>query len=283
MEITHRFKDAIWFREEQEEVLIVGCGGVGSWLAYFLARANFKPTVIDFDKVELHNLGGQMFNKKDIGLYKTEAIKSIIQASTGVSPNTYIDKYGENLCPHFQFTFSCPDSIPTRKFIFQEWKKNLDNKYGLKPILLDGRLEAEQFFIYCVTEETMEMYEIVLNEPVSDATQSCSYQQTTDVAAICAGYMVNFFKNHISNIYENMEVREVPFKFEVFMPLVMPTVEFYKKPVQEEEVANTFEEIKEEVVPIEENSETVTEVPMEAVSVEAESSDTPQTSNTLPF
>ena len=52
-----RFKDAPWFPQRDELVMIGGAGGIGSWLSFFLVRAGFKPTVYDFDVIEEHNLG----------------------------------------------------------------------------------------------------------------------------------------------------------------------------------------------------------------------------------
>ena len=56
-----RFKDAPWFPERDEVVMIGGAGGIGSWLTFLLVRAGFKPTVYDFDVIEEHNIGGQLF------------------------------------------------------------------------------------------------------------------------------------------------------------------------------------------------------------------------------
>ena len=49
-------------------VCIVGCGGIGSWTALFLAKlgiAGFE--LYDEDLVELHNLPNQLFRHKHLG------------------------------------------------------------------------------------------------------------------------------------------------------------------------------------------------------------------------
>jgi sulfur carrier protein ThiS adenylyltransferase len=58
---------------------IAGLGGLGSNAAVALARAGIGHLVlVDFDKVELSNLGRQYYFQEDIGKYKTDALKKII-------------------------------------------------------------------------------------------------------------------------------------------------------------------------------------------------------------
>ena len=48
--------------EDKRSCLVVGAGAEGSWVTYGLARMGVKDiTVIDFDKVEAHNLPNQFF------------------------------------------------------------------------------------------------------------------------------------------------------------------------------------------------------------------------------
>jgi len=63
------------------KVNIIGCGGVGSNLAYFLSR---NPDVdelvlVDNDIVESKNLSRQFFTKEDIGRPKVDALGDLIQ------------------------------------------------------------------------------------------------------------------------------------------------------------------------------------------------------------
>lgn len=59
-------------------MVIIGCGGVGSWLiaalAPFINDAK-ELTIVDYDKVEAHNLERQtLFTKEDIGKSKVAAL-----------------------------------------------------------------------------------------------------------------------------------------------------------------------------------------------------------------
>ncbi len=65
---------------------VCGLGGLGSNIALCLARAGIgRLCLIDFDKVDLSNLNRQQYTLRHIGMYKTEALRSIIKE---ISPYT---------------------------------------------------------------------------------------------------------------------------------------------------------------------------------------------------
>lgn len=57
-------------------VYIIGCGGVGSWLAPALAKLIEQENLwlVDGDKLEAKNIDRQLFDDKDVGKYKAEAL-----------------------------------------------------------------------------------------------------------------------------------------------------------------------------------------------------------------
>ena len=65
----------------QKSILIVGCGGLGNIIATTLGCIGLnKIYLIDFDKIELHNIHRQFqFCKNDIGKFKCEVLKEKIQ------------------------------------------------------------------------------------------------------------------------------------------------------------------------------------------------------------
>lgn len=213
-----RFKDAPWFTEENSEsVLIGGQGGIGSWLTFFLARAGFNITAYDDDLVESHNLGGQMFREGDIGSYKTVAVDSIIKEFTDTNVNYFNIKIDENSPTHY-FALAAFDNMKARKDLFNVWKKSFETS-RVMPLFIDGRLEAEQLQIFCVTPNTADKYEkeyLFADSEVEDTP--CTFKQTSHSAAMIATHMVGFFTNHIANINLRDEVRVLPFYYEYFIP-----------------------------------------------------------------
>ena len=213
-----RFQGLDWYSQDNAPVVVVGgAGGIGSWLSFFLARANFNVILSDFDTVEEHNIGGQLFKRNQIGRYKVEAVGSNVSEFSTNTINTQIVKITEETATH-EFMFSAFDNMDARRAMFKVWKRSWNSMN--RPIFIDGRLNAEQFQIFCVTPENADEYErihLFNDSEVEDAP--CSAQQTTHTAAMIAGHMVGFFTNHITNINLRDEVREIPFMYEYFTPM----------------------------------------------------------------
>ncbi len=66
---------------KDKKVAIIGCGGLGCSLGYALGSSGIGEFfLIDFDKVELHNIHRQIaFFKEDIGEYKCEVLKKHLE------------------------------------------------------------------------------------------------------------------------------------------------------------------------------------------------------------
>ena len=213
-----RFQGLDWYSQDNAPVVVVGgAGGIGSWLSFFLARANFNVILSDFDTVEEHNIGGQLFKINQIGRYKAEAVGRNVSEFSTNTINAQIVKITEETATH-EFMFSAFDNMDARRAMFKVWKRSWNSMN--RPIFIDGRLNAEQFQIFCVTPENADVYErihLFNDSEVEDAP--CSAQQTTHTAAMIAGHMVGFFTNHITNINLRDEVREIPFMYEYFTPM----------------------------------------------------------------
>ncbi|MHB1105404.1 MAG: ThiF family adenylyltransferase [Lutibacter sp.] len=121
---------AVWGKDNHEKLAkmrigIVGLGSVGSMVAEGLARMGLEKFVlIDFDKVEEHNLDRLVGStKKDIGKYKVDVTNRQI-SSIGTSANIDINKSNKSLYEEEAFRlaldcdilFSCVDR-PRARYI----------------------------------------------------------------------------------------------------------------------------------------------------------------------
>lgn len=127
-ELTHeQINEALYERHTSEiqellsrgNVAIAGLGGLGSNIAYSLARIGVGHLhLIDFDVVDITNLNRQQYFIEHLGMYKTDALKSLLQKI-----NPYLDIHTdcvkvteENLTELFKDNdiiceaFDCPEA-----------------------------------------------------------------------------------------------------------------------------------------------------------------------------
>lgn len=216
-----RFKGFPWFDLIQDEtVFIGGAGGIGSWLSFFLARSGVQNIVIfDDDQIESHNTSGQMFKHSQIGLNKVKAVTDNIYEFTGKFITSYTEKINEDT-PLGRYFFSAFDNMEARKNAFSSWLVN--NLYCDNSIFIDGRLLGEQLQIFCIKRNDSLAIEEYQRDHLFDDSEveeaSCTTKQTTHSAAMIATHMTAFFTNHLNNIVEGEENREVPFYYEYLIP-----------------------------------------------------------------
>lgn len=68
-------------RLSQFTIGIAGLGGLGSNVAVSLARIGIgKLVLVDFDRVEVSNLNRQYYFRRHIGMYKTDALREVLEA-----------------------------------------------------------------------------------------------------------------------------------------------------------------------------------------------------------
>lgn len=83
---------------EQKHVAVIGLGSFGSQIAIELAKAGVGEfSLVDYDRVELHNLARHTCFIKDLGRLKTDAIEESI---LGKNPYAVIHKYPLDISKH---------------------------------------------------------------------------------------------------------------------------------------------------------------------------------------
>lgn len=208
-----RFSDADWYGD-MPEVSIGGVGGIGSWLAVLLSRLGVYSYIHDMDTVDETNMGGQLYGTDMIGLTKEEAVEKMVTMLSDGS----VEKMGMFTEDSFvsEITFSAFDNMKARKLMFEAWKNNPDRE-----IFIDGRMLMEQGMVFAVTPDRIEEYEKHLfnDDEVEDV--ACSAKATSHSGAIIAGLMVSLFTNYLVNKKAGVEIRELPFKFDYNIHLMM--------------------------------------------------------------
>lgn len=206
-DVTSRFSGAEWYDKiRSKAVTLAGCGGIGSWLAFLLARTNINYLKLyDDDKVETGNLSGQLFPKENIGEYKVYAAADVIRNFSDyyrINAQTYRFTRDKDISDIAMCGF---DNMEARKTYFQAWKDHLlevSNKSEC--LLVDGRLSVECLQVYCIQgddDSAIQYYEehCLFSDEEADETV-CSYKQTSFMANMIAGMMVNVFVNWCANL-----------------------------------------------------------------------------------
>lgn len=219
-ESTTRFSGAEWFNEIQKaKIIIAGIGGIGSNVAFQLARmipANL--TLYDDDNVEMVNMAGQLFCSNDIGEAKVNAIANMIYDYTSMKQVLAIkDKFTSDKEPG-DIMICGFDNMRARRTFFNSWYNHILDKSQeerSKCLYLDGRLSMDTLQILCIRGDdqyNIERYEkeFLFADYEADATV-CSMKQTTYLACMIGSLMVNLFTNFIANTLNPVIPYDLPF------------------------------------------------------------------------
>jgi molybdopterin/thiamine biosynthesis adenylyltransferase len=164
-------------------VHIIGCGGIGSSTALYLAKMGVHNiTLWDFDNFEIHNLPNQMCRLEDIGKPKTDAVADIIESFEGVEVNTKETHFNGNVEVNSVIVMAV-DSMETRKEIW-----NLIKKQPIRTVI-DGRMGLTALNVYAVdpTSQTqVKYYELTLWDSKEIADVPCTAKATIFTAGLIA-------------------------------------------------------------------------------------------------
>lgn len=219
-ESTTRFSGASWFEEIQKSrVIIAGIGGIGSNVAFQLARmAPANITLYDDDIVERVNMAGQLYSSKDIGQNKVDAIASMISIYTSAKQINAIASKFTDSTETGDIMICGFDNMAARKTFYNSWKRHLSTKtpeIRVKCLFLDGRLSIDTLQIFCIQgddEVSMNRYEteFLFSDFQAEHTV-CSMKQTTYLACMIGSLMVNLFTNFIANSLNPVIPYDLPF------------------------------------------------------------------------
>jgi hypothetical protein len=217
---TSRFSGAEWFDEIQKQrIIIAGIGGIGSNLAFQIARmCPASMLLYDDDLVETVNMSGQLFSASDIGKSKVGAITDMITNYTAMR-NIYAikDKFGDN-SEAGDIMICGFDNMSARRTFFDAWLKHVENKpieEQSKCLFLDGRLSIDCLQVLCITGDdrfNINRYrsEFLFTDAEADAT-ICSMKQTTYLACMIGSLMTNLFTNFVADQLDPIIPYDLPF------------------------------------------------------------------------
>jgi hypothetical protein len=118
---------------EYKSAVILGVGGIGSWVAFILALTGKVQELIlvDPDIVELSNLNRTPFRLADVGQPKVAALKYLIIERRAVNVDIYQKKTDERLCTEIK-----------ERFISSFYMRTLSNIIDNHAVIIDCRDDA---------------------------------------------------------------------------------------------------------------------------------------------
>lgn len=220
------FKSAEWSKSSflrASDNLIIGTGGIGSHLAFQLARTGIQSlTLYDDDIVEKRNMGGQLFSESQIGMLKVESTKQVLDNFISEDQNLLIGSKSEKFSylyfgSRLRFVFVCVDNMESRIGIARHFKNNCTRE-GFMSYLIESRLGPTGYEIFFVDKTNIDFYlENCLFSDNEANGLTCSFKQTTHVAASLASDIVTLYTNKITNMElcktEGIEMDFVPTPF----------------------------------------------------------------------
>lgn len=218
-----RFEKAPWVGKRS--VTIGGIGGIGSNVAYILAKWGYDMIIFEDDVIEAHNIGGQLYFLSDIGKTKISGIMKLIadiNKRVIVYPaGKLVKESPEHLIK--PITLSCFDSIEARRILFEKWYSTY--KDHNEAVFIDGRMYSEGLEIFVVRPKDADRYrETLFTDVIEDLP--CNYKATTQTGLIIAGLMTGLLSNFITEIVEPLGIREIPFRTEFVIPIMHYEITF---------------------------------------------------------
>lgn len=225
-----RFSDAPWFKLLKETpLLLIGAGGIGSWVAFCLSRIGCNYILYDMDTVEAHNLGGQLYGMSHIGQNKAQAISELSRTFSGNENTiTVFGRYDKESMSN-EVVITAFDNMAGRKIAFENWLELMaeDKENEKNYLFLDGRLLAEQYQVFAVTcdPKRIEEYKRNLFDDAEIPDVLCTLKSTTHCSMGIAHDMISVLTNFMTNRSYKMDIREVPFRIEKSIDLFTYKVE----------------------------------------------------------
>jgi len=114
-------------------VAVVGCGGVGSWVALFLALSGVEEIwLFDGDTVSEHNLNRVLLTKADVGASKSEKLEELIHkyrpGCVTYACGKWTPEVADGVGLHVDYVVAATDTTASREQV-AEWAGREEVRY----------------------------------------------------------------------------------------------------------------------------------------------------------
>lgn len=181
---------------KMKNIILIGCGGIGSPLAELLIRGGFlNLTLIDFDEIEESNLNRQIYFEENLGEKKCLALKNyLIKINKKAKIKIFNKKLTKTniskICKKSDLIIDATDNLEIRRVI-----NSFSIKYK-KDWLYNGAIKTE--IISCLFYHNENLFDKVFNfaKKNEKATDSGILPSTTFTSASLAfNQILKYFLN----------------------------------------------------------------------------------------
>jgi hypothetical protein len=196
------------------EIQVVGAGSLGSFTVALLAKMasafDASITVFDFDVVEPHNAFNQLYGSRHVGMYKVDALNSIL--STLDAPILPITKRaGTDFEPN-GIVVVLPDSMQTRREIFER-----SIYHANVPLFIDARTGENIATVYSLDPRNPDLVSRYLSTIILDANAGappCANQRTIPTLGAVAACVTKLIVRYYEDILPRSMMTETLISFE---------------------------------------------------------------------
>lgn len=180
-------------------IVVVGAGGIGSWTTLALAKMGCRNiTVVDFDKVEIHNTPSQIYKPDQLKEYKVHALRSIVDDLTCVDIvpiHQHFQKWYKKDYPAKIFICGV-DSLDQRRVI---WNKIIKESNLDFDMYIDARMAGDLLRIIVTSPldlNSMKRYAQTLDPKKKPHPDSCTARSISYNTFLCGGLLANIVKRY---------------------------------------------------------------------------------------
>lgn len=197
----------------KEKIHIVGCGAIGSTIAFLLAKLGLTNiTLWDDDIVEGKNVANQMYRSIDIGKPKTESLKAIMAEINPDCEHTVKTKGWYKDEQLDGYVFMAVDSLKIRQAIVN------NNKYNPNVIaVFDFRMRLEDAQHYAADWSSVEMKDALFasldftQEEADAQTPMSACHETLSIFYTIMGIVSEGVNNFVQFVKDRRKLHKVIF------------------------------------------------------------------------
>lgn len=197
--VFKRQLDIINPKDLELPILVIGAGGIGSWVVLALAKMGCSNiTVVDPDKVEIHNIPSQFYRESQVDSLKVLALDDNIKDFTGANIECAalkFEEYWKTEHRDFKIIISAVDSMESRKSI---WKL-LQNDTTWE-LYIDARMGGELLRLLVIAAHfptTIEKYEHIINTKAEASEEKCTAKSIVYNTFLCGGLVAHIVKKFV--------------------------------------------------------------------------------------